>query len=434
MPNTQASQSEYFFNKGKGQHFLHAGRQGAPFFSKNSSPPGVNRKPISPNLESKLDASKGAGSSLPQDTKTKMEDSFGTDFSGVRIHNDGSAAKMNNDLNAQAFTHGNDIYFNEGKYDNESNTGQHLLAHELTHVVQQNGSIHRKDLLQRTLAETLPVSNGEFGVNMATQTFATNKRTGLTGSIEFTPAETSPYSNEIVLIQIVKDINTDTGGRASLATNVGTTGIEPLFTQDNPFTGVEGDFATDVTNNQPGLFQGNELSPEYDLWTVNQAPDGSHVLPGAHITHGFKRSNDKTDIKGIKMEDCPGTVSNTANRDFKFETAAKATDSNIVYGSLQWGFKIRAGTVTDEYARALDNQSATFDEAFTRHQDFYVHEPVVFYFNFDKDMLVPDEKGKLSKEITDYLQRFPDVGINISAYADIKGGKTYNQGLASRRG
>ena len=56
---------------------------------------------------------------------------------------------MNQDLNAQAFTHGSDIYFNKGKYDTGSKDGQKLLAHELTHTIQQNGSIQRK-WIQRT--------------------------------------------------------------------------------------------------------------------------------------------------------------------------------------------------------------------------------------------------------------------------------------------
>ena len=66
-----------------------------------------------------------------------MESSIGVDFSNVKIHTDNSAVQMNKDLHAQAFTHGNDIYFNSGNFNPESKDGQHLLAHELTHTVQQ---------------------------------------------------------------------------------------------------------------------------------------------------------------------------------------------------------------------------------------------------------------------------------------------------------
>ena len=69
--------------------------------------------------------------------KGEMESGFGADFSNVRIHNNSEAHGMSKDLNAQAFTHGNDVYFNEGKYSPRSQEGKVLLAHELTHTIQQ---------------------------------------------------------------------------------------------------------------------------------------------------------------------------------------------------------------------------------------------------------------------------------------------------------
>ena len=66
-----------------------------------------------------------------------MEASFDSDFSAVRIHTDEEAAELSKALGAQAFTRGNDIYFNQGKFEPTSSTGKHLLAHELTHTQQQ---------------------------------------------------------------------------------------------------------------------------------------------------------------------------------------------------------------------------------------------------------------------------------------------------------
>jgi hypothetical protein len=97
------------------------------------------------NLESKLNSSKSSGSTLQQNTKTEMESGFGTDFSNVKIHTDSTAVQMNKELGAQAFANGNDIYFNEGKYNPNSQEGKHLLAHELTHTVQQTGNIQKKE-------------------------------------------------------------------------------------------------------------------------------------------------------------------------------------------------------------------------------------------------------------------------------------------------
>ncbi len=96
------------------------------------------------SIENDLNASKGGGSPLDSNTKSEMESGFGTDFSGVRVHNDNTAVQMNQQLGSQAFANGNDIYFNEGKYNPGSDSGKHLLAHELTHTVQQGASVQTK--------------------------------------------------------------------------------------------------------------------------------------------------------------------------------------------------------------------------------------------------------------------------------------------------
>lgn len=82
---------------------------------------------------------KGMGFAMPNDLRKDMEGKFRTNFRDVRIHNDKEAFDMCESIHAQAFTHGNDIYFNEGMYNPDALSGRELLAHELTHVVQQNG-------------------------------------------------------------------------------------------------------------------------------------------------------------------------------------------------------------------------------------------------------------------------------------------------------
>jgi len=94
-------------------------------------------------LEGKLDSSKGGGTGLDKKTKGEMESGFGADFSNVKIHTDSNAVHMSQELGAQAFTNGNDVYFNKGKYNPNSKEGKHLLAHELTHTVQQNRSANK---------------------------------------------------------------------------------------------------------------------------------------------------------------------------------------------------------------------------------------------------------------------------------------------------
>ena len=102
------------------------------------------------NLESNLNNSKGGGSSFSGPVKNEMESGFGADFSSVKIHNDSNAVQMNKELGSQAFASGNDIYFNEGKYNPNSTDGKHLLAHELTHTVQQGASSVQCKMIQKT--------------------------------------------------------------------------------------------------------------------------------------------------------------------------------------------------------------------------------------------------------------------------------------------
>lgn len=130
--------------------------QRKPVFESNAEPPDdddqVHRKQNnnidskgSRSIESRLGSSKGSGTPLSPNVNQSLSQAFGNDFSNVRIHNDSLAAAMSKDLNAQAFTHGNDIYFDSGKYDPASSRGKHLLAHELTHTLQQgkNSSVKR---------------------------------------------------------------------------------------------------------------------------------------------------------------------------------------------------------------------------------------------------------------------------------------------------
>jgi hypothetical protein len=86
-----------------------------------------------------LAGSSGGGEALNPALREDMESAFGADFSTVRIHAGSSAAQLSEDIHARAFTSGTDIYFNSGEFSPQTPQGQHLLAHELTHVLQQGG-------------------------------------------------------------------------------------------------------------------------------------------------------------------------------------------------------------------------------------------------------------------------------------------------------
>lgn len=102
-------------------------------------------------IASQINASQGQGSGLSSPVRSFMETRFKADFSQVKIHTGERSVQLSRELNAKAFTVGNDIYFNEGQYKPQSEEGKHLIAHELTHTLQQNGTTKNKTI-QRMLA------------------------------------------------------------------------------------------------------------------------------------------------------------------------------------------------------------------------------------------------------------------------------------------
>lgn len=86
---------------------------------------------------SRINAARGGGQALDGAVQTQMSQSMGADFSGVRVHTGSEAHHLNEQLSAKAFTTGSDIFFRDGAYSPGSSGGQELIAHELTHVVQQ---------------------------------------------------------------------------------------------------------------------------------------------------------------------------------------------------------------------------------------------------------------------------------------------------------
>ena len=92
----------------------------------------------SDEVSASIDGATG-GQSLDGDVRDKMEAKTGASFEGVRVHDDAEAHATTAAVGAHAFTHGRDIHFAKGAYDPGSKAGKHLLAHELTHVVQQSG-------------------------------------------------------------------------------------------------------------------------------------------------------------------------------------------------------------------------------------------------------------------------------------------------------
>jgi hypothetical protein len=109
---------------------------------------GLEGGPVSSSISDQINAKRGSGSTLDSSVQSSMESSFGTSFEGVRVHSDSESAQLNRSISAKAFTTGNDIFLGQGASQSDSS----LMAHELTHVVQQ-----------RSMSASGPMSVGPAG-------------------------------------------------------------------------------------------------------------------------------------------------------------------------------------------------------------------------------------------------------------------------------
>ncbi|MDF5726060.1 MAG: DUF4157 domain-containing protein [Rhizonema sp. PD37] len=112
-----------------------------------------------PDLESSIQQARGGGKPLADNIRKPMEQAFRADFSKVKIHTDAQSDLLNQSIQARAFTTGQNVFFRQGEYQPGTRGGQELIAHELTHVVQQNGYRKEADLMTEK-AEVTEFANG----------------------------------------------------------------------------------------------------------------------------------------------------------------------------------------------------------------------------------------------------------------------------------
>jgi hypothetical protein len=125
-----------------------------------------------------------SGKPMPDAEKKFFEPKFGRDFSSVKLHTDSVAAKSAQSINALAYTSGNNIVFNTGQYAPESESGKKLIAHELTHVVQQSGgskSIQRAGWTNSKTTNTKATNIDDKGIENKTDPKSTILRIPIEG-------------------------------------------------------------------------------------------------------------------------------------------------------------------------------------------------------------------------------------------------------------
>ena len=117
-----------------------------PIFQRRSAIEGE----ATPDLESSINRARGGGQALDVGLQRKMGQAMGADFSRVKVHTDSQSDRLSKSIQAKAFTTGQDVFFRQGAYEPSSRGGQELIAHELTHVVQQNGGAVQRQVKQNS--------------------------------------------------------------------------------------------------------------------------------------------------------------------------------------------------------------------------------------------------------------------------------------------
>ncbi|WP_448265574.1 eCIS core domain-containing protein [Nostoc sp. DSM 114159] len=136
----------------------------------------------STDVESAINSARGSGQALDAGLQRSMARAMGADFSGVKVHTDSQADQLNQSIQAKAFTTGQDVFFRQGEYNPGSRGGQELIAHELTHVVQQNGGAvqgQNPTVVQAYNLTQVPYETSPFSLPSRTARQGNNDFTGV---------------------------------------------------------------------------------------------------------------------------------------------------------------------------------------------------------------------------------------------------------------
>ena len=124
---------------------------------------GTKNISVNSNSELKIKGLKGKGNPLNKSIREYFEPRFGVDLGNVKIHTDSNANQLANSINAKAFTFGNDIVFGKGEYQPDSISGKKLIAHELTHTMQQDDGL--SEIVLRKRDKNFDITNTEIDFN-----------------------------------------------------------------------------------------------------------------------------------------------------------------------------------------------------------------------------------------------------------------------------
>jgi hypothetical protein len=257
---------------------------------------------------------------LPDAVRAPMESRFNHDFSQVRLHTDANAEESADAINARAFTIGNDMYFKTGHYAPETLSGQKLLAHELTHVVQQAGS-SPKGYSQSKLAQSQPGDVYETEADAVAERVTRGAPAGNISNVTSTPMvqrQDKDLKTGTKQDEKKKEAGSAIGeGLKTVAEQavdnnekVKKNFVEPAKRQWNNLGTVDKTVAIGWGAGTVGLTYGSLLSD----------PNGRKVLEGVNLATPF------TLIPYMPLSKFNYTLPTPDNRMFKFETGFKADE------------------------------------------------------------------------------------------------------------
>ena len=286
--------------------------------------PDGSTPPVPADVESAIERSRGGGQAVDSGVRPQMESAFDADFSGVRVHTGPEADGLNRALGARAFTTGQDIFFGDGEYSPSSSAGRETLAHELTHVVQQNG---RTALRRRSTAA--PTAQSAVGRDVALQDrqtsldsssvpelktkFSTGGLTGIT--LDVTLSVTDTPCDGLQVVQVFW------GDEKAIGQHVG----KMRFTRGK--------------QKFDAFVDGGKNSP----WVTLSGNKPAHRKKPYYLTSGAVASQVTFDGKNgtIKVYDKPTASAHYDNMNFETAIVAinhKGKGKDVVLKSFTWGF------------------------------------------------------------------------------------------------
>lgn len=292
-----------------------------------------------------------SGQALPDELRAYFEPRFGQDFSQVRVHTDGPAAQAAQGIQAKAYTTGQDIVFGSGHYAPDTEGGKRLLAHELTHVIQQNGQSAGPTRIAREFYDVVDAEtqaeeeiknkqwNTAYGRNPATAYGA--ERGSIGEDVTFTGKDNKPHTRHQADLEAASEA------------------VGP-----NGQMGTKMDMSKALTDEDVQAVMTDPGYVDKDLAEIKQAATGA----GARLTEAFKVMQIDT-LQAQALYLAHAAVESRGLRSMTAQADPAVVGQFAGRGPLQITFRqqyIKALAYLDEQAKRLDSQGQADDAALAR--------------------------------------------------------------------